>query len=166
MTTAQIPAGAPTELGAAFAHISTLKAPSVDDLKVMVLVEAAGLALYESIAEGTDNPAVKALLLHNGREEMAHAHRVSKAIKAITGEDYLPPLAADNPYLTGPLPSTPVTPEGLRKTSEAEFGGDALYGLWASNATNEEAARLFRLNGKEETEHGNRLLEAAALLEG
>ena len=28
-----------------------------------------------------------------------------------------------------------------------------------------QAARLFRLNGKEETDHGNRLLQAAALLD-
>ncbi len=164
--TATIPAGAPETLGAAFAHISSVTAPSVDDLKVMVLVEAAGLNLYEVTAQGTDNEAVKALLLHNGREEMAHARRVSKAIKAITGEDYLPPEAADNPYLAVPFPASPVTAEGLRKTSEAEFGGEALYELWASNTPNEEAARLFRLNGKEETDHGNRLLEAAALLEG
>ena len=102
---------------------------------------------------------------HNGREEMAHAHRVSKAIRAISGEDFPPPDAADNPYLVGPIPSTPVTAAGLKKTAEAEFGGDALYARWAAATENVEAAALFRQNGKEETDHGNRLLEAAALLE-
>jgi rubrerythrin len=163
--TVTLPEGAPETLGAAFAHIGGVTAPTITDMKVMVLVEAAGLALYEATAQATDNADVQALLRHNGREELAHANRVSKAIKAITGEDFLPPEPADNPYLAGPIPSTPVTPEGLRKTSEAEFGGEHLYELWASNINNDEAARLFRLNGKEETDHGNRLLEAARLLE-
>ena len=57
-----------------------------------------------------------------------------------------------------------VTAEGLTKTSEAEFGGDALYAKWADSIDNEEAAALFRQNGKEESDHGNRLLQAAALL--
>jgi rubrerythrin len=164
MTTA-IPTGSPQTLGEAFRHIYTVETPSIDDLKVMVLVEAAGLTLYAETAKGTDNQAVKDLLNHNGREEMAHAHRVSNAIRAINGEDFPPPAAADNPYLKGPIPSTPVTAEGLKKTAEAEFGGDALYAKWADAIGNAEAAALFRQNGKEESAHGNRLLAAAALLE-
>jgi rubrerythrin len=160
----QLPEGAPATLGEAFAHIYTVTKPTITDLKVMVLVEAAGLTLYAETAKGTDNQAVKDLLNHNGREEMAHAHRVSKAIRAISGEDFPPPDAADNPYLAGPIPSTPVTPEGLAKTAEAEFGGDALYAKWADGIGNAEAAALFRQNGSEESDHGNRLLEAAALL--
>jgi rubrerythrin len=162
--TVTIPAASPQTLGEAFRHIYTVETPSIDDLKVMVLVEAAGLTLYAETAKGTDNQAVKDLLNHNGREEMEHAHRVSKAIRAISGEDFPPPDAADNPYLKGTIPSTPVTAEGLIKTSEAEFGGDALYERWASGIGNEEAAALFRQNGKEESDHGNRLLAAAALL--
>jgi rubrerythrin len=160
----QVPAGSPATLGEAFGHIYTIDKPTINDLKVMVMVEAAGLTLYEETAKGTDHPGVKDLLLHNGREEMAHAHRVSKAIKALTGEDFPPPAAADNPYLVGPIPSTPVTPEGLEKTAEAEFGGDLLYARWADSIGNDDAAALFRQNGKEENAHGNRLLEAAALL--
>lgn len=164
--TVSIPAGSPQTLNEAFAHIYTVDAPTVDDLKVMVLVEAAGLTLYDETAKGTDNEAVQALLRHNGREEMAHAHRVAKAIKALSGEDFPPPEAANNPYLAGPIPSTPVTPEGLEKTAQAEFGGDALYARWAEATSNAEAAALFRQNGKEESEHGNRLLQAAAILKG
>ncbi len=164
--TLALPEGAPATLGEAFGHIYTVENPSIMDLKVMVLVEAAGLTLYEETAKATDNQAVRDLLLHNGREEMAHAHRVSKAIKAINGEDFLPPDAANNPYLVGPIPSTPVTAEGLTKTAEAEFGGDVLYARWADATDNAEAARLFRLNGGEESDHGNRLLQAAALLGG
>jgi rubrerythrin len=162
--TQALPAGAPTSMGAAFAHINGVTAPTVDDLKVMVLLEAAGLTLYEGIASGIDNPAVAALLQHNGREEMAHAHRVAKAIHAISGEAYPPPSADENPYLAEAMPSKPVTGANLKGLAQGEFGGVALYETWASNIGNAEAARLFRLNGKEEADHGNRLLEAAGLL--
>ena len=58
----------------------------------------------------------------------------------------------------------PVTPEVLRGLAKGEFSGEQLYESWAANAGNAEAARLFRLNGKEEADHGNRLIEAAARL--
>jgi rubrerythrin len=161
----EIPAGAPASIGEAFARINAVSAPSVDDLKVMVLLEAAGQELYRNMAEGTDHAGVIAVLEHNGREELAHGHRVAKAIRAISGEEYLPPEAADNPYLTGPLPTAPITAEGLRGLAQGEFAGEGLYEKWAANIGNEEAAKLFRQNGKEETEHGDRLIAAAALLE-
>lgn len=159
------PDNVPQSLGEAFGHLYSVDTPSVDDLKLMVLLESAGKTLYEHSSGGTDNSAVIALLLHNGREELAHAHRVSKAIKAISGEDYLPPEPADNPYLQSDTPPpAPLTPAGLTKLADTEFGGDALYARWADGIGNAEAAALFRQNGKEESEHGNRLLEAAALL--
>jgi hypothetical protein len=161
----ELPAGAPATIGEAFAHINRLDSPGIDDLKVMVLLEAAGLELYRGMMPGTDNAEVAALLDHNGREELAHAHRVAKAILAISGEEFPPPAAADNPYLAGPIPSAPVTAGALRGLSQGEFGGEALYERWAANCDNAEAARLFRLNGGEEREHGDRLLAAAALLE-
>lgn len=163
---AEIPEGGARTLGEAFAQINGTTSPSLVDLKVMVLVEAAGLELYRKMAEGTDHPGVIDLLHHNGREEMAHAHRVSKAILAISGEDFPPPAAEDNPYLQGgPLPSTALSAEALRKVAESEFGGEKLYESWAASIGNAEAARQFTLNGKEEADHGNRLLQAAALLE-
>lgn len=161
-----LPTGAPSTLGAAFAHINSLTAPTVDDLKIMVLLEAAGLELYRGVAAGAENSDVIALLDHNGREELAHAHRVAKAIQAISGEEFLPPAPADNPYLAVALPAMPVTPDVLRGLAKGEFAGEMLYESWAANSDNPEAARLFRLNGKEETDHGNRLMKAAALLEG
>ena len=164
--TQALPDGMPTTMGAAFAHINSVAAPTIDDLKVMVLLEAAGQALYEGIAAGTHNAAVAALLQHNGREELAHAHRVAKAIHAISGEAYPPPPAEQNPYLAETLPKMPVTAASLKGLAQGEFGGEVLYESWAANIGNEEAARQFRLNGKEEADHGNRLLEAAALLEG
>jgi len=160
-----LPAGAPATLGEAFAHINQLTSPSLDDLKIMVLLEAAGLELYRGVSASTDNAEIAALMDHNGREELAHAHRVSKAILAISGEEFLPPEPADNPYLATALPGMVASPDMLRGLAKGEFFGETLYETWAGNAENAEAARLFRLNGKEEADHGNRLLEAAALLE-
>jgi rubrerythrin len=151
-----LPSDAPQTLGEAFARINSVTAPTMTDLKVMVLVEAAGQTLYEKSAEGADDPRVKALLIENGHEEMKHARRAAEAIKLLTG---------DNPYLTGHIPVAAITPEGLRKTAESEFNGDALYARWADSLDNAAAAELLRANGREETDHGNRLLEAAAILE-
>lgn len=162
----QLPEGAPPTLGEAFAHIGSVERATVLDLKVMVLVEAAGQTLYQMSAEAAEHEGVKALLIENGHEEMRHAHRASAAIKLLTGEDFPPPAAADNPYLAGHIPVAAITPEGLRKTSEAEFAGEALYARWAGCFDNAEAQALLRQNGAEETDHGNRLLKAAALLEG
>jgi rubrerythrin len=161
----ELPAGAPATLGEAFAHIGAVSAPSLLDMKVMVLVEAAAMALYYKTAEGAADPAVRALLERNGREEMLHAQRVALAIKAMTGEDFPPPLAADNPYLQGGAgPIGELTREGLTKLSEGEFAGEGPYEQWAASIGHAEAAERFRSNGKEETDHGNRLLQAAALL--
>ena len=161
-----LPTGAKPNIGEAFAHINSLKSPTVDDLKVMVLLEAAGQELYYQMSGGTEHPDLLAILAQHGREEMGHAYRVAKAIKAISGEDYAPPAAADNPYLSGPIPTAPMTAEALRGLAQGEFAGEVLYEVWASNSESAEAARLFRQNGGEERDHGNRLLEAAALLEG
>ena len=160
-----IPDGAPETLGAAFAHINAVTAPTILDLKVMVLVEAAGQTLYDISAQGTDHEGVKALLIDNGVEEMKHAGRVAEAILLLTGEDFPPPPRDENPYLTGHIPVATLTPEGLRKTAEAEFNGDHLYAGWATSIAHEGAAALLRQNGIEESDHGNRLLQAAALLE-
>lgn len=159
-----LPSGAPPTIGEAFKHIGTIERPTLDDLKFMVLVEAAGLELYRCTAMGTENTAVIELLHHNGRQELVHAHRVAQAIKAISGEDYPPPEPHNNPYLTGPMPCPPVTRDALTKLAQGEFGGEQHYETWATNTDNPEAARLFRLNGREEAEHGDRLLEAASLL--
>lgn len=156
----------PQTIGEAFAHIGKVTAPTIDDFKVMVLVEAASETLYRRTAEGTDNAGVIALLHENGTEEMKHAHRVSEVIRVLGGGDFPAPAAGENPYLAaGSFPFGAVTPEGLRKLSAGEFGGEALYEGWAASLDNAEAAELLRANGREETDHGNRLLQAAALLE-
>ena len=166
MPQAQIPPGAPATLMEAFGYIVDVKEPTLDDLKVMVLVEAAGLEVYRRTAGQFDHPGVRALLIENGYEEFKHSLRVADAIRALSGEEYPSPTPADNPYLKGEIPAFgEASAEALRKLSQAEYGGKALYDGWADHCGNEEAARLFRQNGKEEAEHGDRLVEAAKLLE-
>jgi rubrerythrin len=166
MATLALEADLPQTIGEAFAHIGKVTTPTIADFKVMVLVEAASETLYRRTAEGTDNAAVIALLHANGAEEMKHARRVSEVIRVLGGGEFPAPPAQDNPYLaSGSFPFAEVTPAALRKLSAGEFGGEALYETWAASIANTRAADLLRANGREETDHGNRLLQAAALLE-
>jgi rubrerythrin len=160
-----LPEGAPATLGEAFAIINAATHPTLDVLRMMVLAEAAGKTLYEGLADQVPNAAVQALLRHNGREELAHAHRVSRAIGKLTGTDYPVPEPDENPYLAAPpAPARAVTAEMLAALAQSEFNGDVLYEIWAKNTENPDVAQLLRQNGREETEHGMRLQQAAELL--
>ena len=158
----QLPASAPEKAGDAFAHINAVVSPTLDDLKMMVFLEASGLAAYNELASSTPNAAVRGLLEANGREEMAHAHRVAKVIKILSGEDFPPPAAEDNRYV-GPV-GRALDGDLLTYLVTAEENGDTLYQTWADNIGNAEAAELLRQNGKEELRHGERARQAAQLL--
>ena len=158
----QLPAGAPEGAGAAFAHINAVVSPTIDDLKLMVFLEASGLAAYEALAASAPNDAVRELLRANGREELAHAHRVAKVIKRLTGEDFPPPPAEANPYVKAS--GRPLDRQLLESLVAAETKGADLYETWASHTADPEAAALLRQNGKEEILHGRRAEEAVALL--
>jgi rubrerythrin len=158
---AQLPAIAPANAGEAFALINAVAEPTIDHLKLMVYLEASGQTAYFDLAETAPNAAVADLLKANGREEMAHAHRVSKVIKLLSGEDFPPPAAADNRYAT---PSgRKVDRAMLQMLVAAENGGNDLYETWASNTAHPEAAALLRQNGKEEVRHADRAAKAAEL---
>jgi rubrerythrin len=152
----------PENVGEAFKHINAVTAPTLDDLKLMVYIEASGQVGYGDLARAAPNPAIAALLNANGREEVAHAHRVAKAIRAIHGEDFAVPEPNDNPYAKSAVRKLDrAILEGLVK---AENNGKSLYDTWADNTPNAEAAALFRQNGIEEAKHGARAQEAIGLL--
>ncbi len=156
----QLPASAPEGVGEAFARINAVTAPTIDDLKLMVFLEASGLTAYHELAQTTEDPEIRRLLEANGREEMAHAHRVAKVIKLLSGEDFAPPEAKDNRYAA---PSgRKVDRDLLEYLVAAETNGCALYETWAGNIGDPEAAALLRQNGREEIRHGERAQEAAA----
>lgn len=158
----QLPASAPATARDAFAHINAVTDPTLDDLKLMVFLEASALSSYFDLAMSAPAPAIAALLEANGREELAHAHRVSQVIKLISGEDFPPPAAADNPYVTPS--SRPLDAAILGYLVGSERNGATLYEAWASHMTDAEAATLLRLNGKEEIDHANRAAQALALM--
>ena len=160
----RLPANAPKTANEAFARVRELRnGATLDDLPILALTEALGKQLYEDLAASAQQPEVKTLLRENGREELAHAHRVSKAIELLTGEPFVIPPIEDNPFYTRLAPK-PLTKALLTKLAEGEFAGQALYAGVAASFDNAEAAALFRLNGAEELEHGARLEKAAALL--
>ena len=158
----QLPASAPDSVGAAFAHINAVVSPTIDDLKLMVFLEASGLTAYEDLAASAPNAAVSDLLRANAREELAHAHRVAKVIKRLTGEDFPPPPAEANPYAKAS--GRKVDRQLLESLVAAETNGNDLYETWASHTPDAEAAALLRQNGKEEVLHAQRAAEAITLL--
>jgi rubrerythrin len=158
---AKPPSYMPDSAGEAFKHINAVTAPTIDDLKLMVYLESSGEVGYGDLANSAPSEAIARLLNANGREEVAHAHRVAKAIRAIYGEDFPVPEPKDNPYAKSSVRKLDrAILEGLVK---AENNGKTLYDTWAENTKNEEAAELFRQNGIEEAKHGARAQEAIAL---
>jgi rubrerythrin len=155
--------GMPRNATEAGAYIFTVTKPTVDDLKVMVMLEAAGQGFYEALSEAAPSDEIRALLSKNGQEEMGHAHRVVRVIKQVFGEDFAIPGPAENPYYMKPAGMT-VTKDLLDNITQGEIGGEALYEGWAIALGDEEAARQLRRNGKEERGHGERAQQAVALL--
>ena len=153
----------PQSVGEAFKHINSVTAPTIDDLKLMVYLEASGEMSYGELADTAPNDAIAKLLRANGREEVAHAHRVAKAIRLISGEEFAVPSPADNPYAR--KSGRKVDRAILEGAVKGENNGKTLYDTWADNTKNAEAAALFRQNGIEEAQHGARAQEAIGLLE-
>lgn len=158
-----LPATMPKTSEEAFAYIGTIGTPSVDDLKLMVCLEASGQSFYGALAAGAPSKEIGDLMAANGREEMAHARRLQKAIRILTGETFEIPARAANPFDTAPA-SLPVDAALLETMAKGEFGGELMYEGWAEKIGNDEVAKLLRRNGKEERRHGERAERARALL--
>lgn len=161
----QLPKQMPADGMTAYAYFLTVKRPTIDDLKGMMFLEASGQGLYDGLAALTDREDAWQILARNGREERAHAHRLKRAIKILSGETVQVPAPEDNPYHGG-LGFDALTPQVLDGLIQAEFDGHDLYAVWAEGIGNEDAARLLRQNGKEERRHGERIRKVATLLQG
>lgn len=158
-----LPVDAPQTVGGATARIYSATHPHVDILRMMMLLEASGKGAYEDLARAAKNPVVAHFLNCNAREELAHAFRVGKAIKVITGVEYEIPGLEQNPYYVR-RDVDALTAELLRSMAKSELGGAALYECWAGNTVNPVAAGLFRQNSAEERGHCARLERAANIL--
>jgi hypothetical protein len=162
-----IPAGFPADSAGAFGVLRTRVKLGPDDLKVLAMIEAAGEAFYFQVADGVQDPQAKELLKQNGREERGHAYRLAKILRLQTGEEFTVPDAKENPYLAaGPATLPDITPEFIASLEHGEADGDRLYQVWAESETDPEIARLLRLNGKEESRHGERDAEVIRRLKG
>jgi rubrerythrin len=159
-----IPAGYPTDQTEAFMLLSTRSKLSIDDLKVLALLETAGEAFYLSLAAAVPNAEAKTLLTRNGQEERGHAHRLLKAITLLGGSFSLPDNA-ENPYAQPMQLDGMVSPDFLAMLEKGEQDGDLAYQSWASAEANAEVAKLYRQNGSEETRHGERVAQVKQLLQ-
>lgn len=84
-----LPANAPANLYEAFTYIGTVQKPSVDDLKLMILLEAAGKDMYDALAESAPDPESRQLLLESGRDEYLHAERLTEVVTLLTASQPL-----------------------------------------------------------------------------
>lgn len=158
-----LPGTPPPDFNSALAYLAGLTQPTADDLRLMVIVEASGEYLYRELADSVDHPRVIDVLLQNGREEMAHAHRIAKAVEQLTGQPCAVPEPGQNPYCV-PSEKHAFTAAACASMIAGEIGGEALYNAWANSLANPSAADLLRQNGAEERRHGERLQTIAHLL--
>ena len=145
---------------AALAKVETL---DVESMELLVKVENSGEDFYNLLADRIANDEAGDLLRRNGREEVGHARRISRAIAIKLGTDYEPSAEVLERF-TVPLPDT-IGLELFPLIVKAELDGDIGYQRWADNESDPEVARLLRLNGREETIHGERANAALAILE-
>ena len=158
-----LPEEMPTDYGAALARLARAERLSVDDMKLMILLETAGEPLYAKLAEGVEPAEAKELLRQNGREETAHAHRLKRAIEKKTGAPYALPTLAENPYSTPP-PFPSVNAALLAGVQDGETAGDEMYQRYADHEPDPEIAEWLRQNGREELRHRERVSRVIEIL--
>ena len=134
----------------------------IEALTLMYRLEMAGERFYELLAERISHPEAKELLRRNGREENAHARRIARALSIKTGSEWSP-SAEESVLLDVPLPDE-IPVELFKAVVDGEIRADSGYQAWADNEPDPEVARLLRLNGREESIHGERAAQVIELL--
>jgi len=151
-----------TDFFSAVAALTALEQLDVDGMRLLFRVERSGEDFYNGLADRIGNPRAADLLRRNGREENGHAERVRKAIGVKLGRPW-EPTADDLARYPIPLPDA-IPPPLLAVIVKGELDGDAGYQKWADREPDAEVQRLLRLNGREETVHGERVKEVIAIL--
>jgi hypothetical protein len=144
----------------ALAGLAQLDVPAME---LMYKLECSGEDFYNLLADRIGNEDAAVLLRRNGKEELGHARRIARAIAIKQGREFEPSAELQERYAVS-LPDT-IDPSMLPFIVAGEQAGDAGYQGWADNEPDPEVARLLRLNGREETLHGERVTEAIAILE-
>jgi hypothetical protein len=149
---------------AAAAALGAIEKLDVDAMRLVFRVECSGEDFYNGIADRIGDPRAAELLRKNAREERGHAERLRRAIAIKLGGSFEPPPEDLERYPV-PLPET-IPLALLPAIVQGEIDGDKGYQRWADRETDPEVQRLLRLNGREETVHGERVSEVIALLKG
>jgi len=163
MSMITLPPGYPTEAFAAFDFLKSRERLSIEDLKVLAMIECYGETFYDLLAQGVQHEAARALLKRNAAEERGHAQRCVKAIGLLGGQFELP-AKADNPFMALAPASIPLDAELVRLLEQGEVDGDLAYQAWADREPLEEVAQIYRHNGREEIRHCERVGQVKALL--
>lgn len=147
----------------ASAALAACKELDVPAMELLYRLECSGEDFYNALADRIGNDEAGDLLRKNGREELGHARRVQRAISIRLGTDYEPSAEVRERFVI-PLPDT-IGLDLFPAIVKAEMDGDAGYQHWADKESDPDVARLLRLNGREETVHGERVARALAILE-
>ena len=159
-----LPHDMPADYGAALARLFNAKQLDVEDMKLMILLEMAGASRSTRGSPSSSSlPEAKELLLQNGREETAHAHRLKRAIEKKTGAAFVLPTLAQNPYATPPaFPA--VDAALLAGVQQGETAGDVAYQGYADHEPDPEIAEWLRQSGREELRHRDRVGKVIEIL--
>jgi rubrerythrin len=144
--------------------LGALETLDVEGMRLLYRVERTGEDFYNMIADRIGDPRAADLLRKNAREERGHAERVRRALGVKLGKPY-EPTAEDDARYPVPLPDT-IPVAIFPQIVQGEIDGDAGYQRWADREADPEVQRLLRLNGREETVHGERVAQVIAILEG
>jgi rubrerythrin len=144
----------------ALAELDQLDVPAME---LMYKLECSGEDFYNVLADRIGNDEAATLFRRNAKEELGHARRIARAIAIKQGREFEPSadLQARFPIA---LPDV-IDPSILPFIVAGEQAGDAGYQGWADHEPDPQVARLLRLNGREETLHGERVAQAVAILE-
>jgi len=148
---------------AAAAAVAKAKTMDVATMELVFRLENSGEDFYNALADRVDNEEAAELLRRNGREELGHARRIRRAISIKLGEEWEPSEEALQRFAI-PLPDE-IGVDVFPAIVKAEIDGDAGYQRWADQESDPEIARLLRLNGREETIHGQRVSKALDILQ-
>lgn len=161
---ATLPAGYPEEAFAAFAFLKSRRVLSVEDLQVLAMIESYGELFYRIVADGVSDAEAKTLLSRNAQEERGHAHRILKAIQLKGGAPFALPPIDDNPFKAFAPSALAADADLLAALEQGEIDGDLCYQAWAEAEADPTVAAIYRLNGREETRHSERVTKVKARL--
>jgi len=143
----------------ALAELDQLDVPA---MQLMYKLECSCEDFYNLLADRIGNDDSAVLFRRNAKEELGHARRIARAISIKQGREFEPSAELQQRYAVS-LPDH-IDPAMLPFIVAGEQAGDAGYQAWADNESDPEVARLLRLNGREETLHGERVTQAMAIL--